>query len=231
MLFEILKALGLDIPARIDALKAKFDQRIEQTTAQVSKVAQQAAVSAALYMLAAVAALLAVAVGLVALFLRMAEAYGVYAGLGVVCAVLLAVAVTLGTIASVRSKSLGRIGAEAPRPIVGGTWARSDMGSVGPAPAVAPARAAAHEALRPSASDVVEPLAVFLAKFMKYPGAGTPMVDELIGNLSATAPGVADKALDRAKNVIRHGDRANVLMVLSGAAFVGWLLVRHSRRK
>ena len=44
MLFEILKALGLDIPAKIDALKANFDQRVEQTTAQVSKVAQQAAV-------------------------------------------------------------------------------------------------------------------------------------------------------------------------------------------
>ena len=97
MLFEILKALGLDIPAKIDALKANFDQRVEQTTAQVSKVAQQAAVLAALYTLAAVAALLAIGVGLVALYLRVAEAYGVYAGLGVVCAILLAVAVTLGT--------------------------------------------------------------------------------------------------------------------------------------
>ncbi len=231
MLFEILKALWLDIPAKIDALKANFDQRVEQTTAQVSKVAQQAAVLAALYTLAAVAALLAIGVGLVALYLRVAEAYGVYAGLGVVCAILLAVAVTLGTIASVRSKSLGRIGAEAPRPILGGTWAGSDTVAVMRAPAGAPATAAAPEAPRPSASDVVEPLAVFLAKFMKYQGAGKPMVDELIGNLSATAPGVADKALDRAKNVIRHGDRTNVLMVLSGAAFVGWLLARHSRRK
>ena len=69
-------------------------------------------------------------------------------------------------------------------------------------------------------------MAVFLAKFLKYPGTGKPMVDELIGNLSATAPGVADKALDRAKKVIRHGDRTNVLMVLSGAAFVGWLLAQ-----
>jgi hypothetical protein len=28
-----------------------------------------------------------------------------------------------------------------------------------------------------------------------------------LGNLSAAAPGAADKALDRAANVIRHGDR------------------------
>ena len=114
ILFEILKALGLDIPAKIDAPKANFNQRVEQTTAQVSKAAQQAAVLAALYALAAVAAPLAIGVGLVALYLRVAEAYGVYAGLGVVCAILLAVAITLGTIASVRSKSPGRIGAEAP---------------------------------------------------------------------------------------------------------------------
>jgi len=68
-------------------------------------------------------------------------------------------------------------------------------------------------------------------KFMKYPSTGKPVVDELFGNLSATAPGVAGKALDRATNVMRRGDRANVLMVLGGAAFVGWLLARHFRQK
>ena len=231
MLFEILKALGLDIPAKIDALKTNFNQRVEQTTAQVSKAAQQAAVLAALYALAAVAALLAIGVGFVALYLRVAEAYGVYAGLGVVCATLLVAAAILGTIAFGRTKSLGRNGAEAPSPILGGTWAGSDAGVVRRAPAVASATAAAPETARPTASDVVEPLAVFLSKFMKYPSTGKPVVDELFGNLSATAPGVAGEALDRATNVIRRGDRANVLMVLGGAAFVGWLLARHSRQK
>jgi len=91
---------------------------------------------------------------------------------------------------------------------------------------LAPATAAApEEAEPPSASGVVEPLAVFLSKFMRYPST-----DEPFGNLSATGPGVADKALDRAANVIRYGDRANILMVLTGTAFVGWLMARHSGR-
>jgi hypothetical protein len=231
MLFEILKALGLDIPAKVDELRANLDQRVERATAQVSRAAQQAAVLAALYTLAAVAALVAVGVGLVALYLRVAEAYGVYAGLGVVFAILLVVAATLGTVGLVRSRSLGRNLAEAPRPVLGGSWAGSEAGAVSRPPAVAPSTAAAPEAPRPSASDIVEPLAVFLAKSLTYSGAGKPMVDELIGNLSATAPGVVDKALERAANVIRNGDRANVLMVLGGAAFAGWLLARHSRQK
>lgn len=234
MLFEILKAMGIDVPAAIERLEANFDLRLEQATAQVSRVAQHAVVLTALYSFAAVAALLAVGLGLFALDLRVAEAYGVYAGLAIVGAILLAIAAVLGSVAFTRSNSFGGNKLGGPPPVFGATVLDRVRPSSGGAPAVnlASATAAApEEAERPSASEVVEPLAVFLSKFTKYPSTGKPIVDELFDNLSATTPGVAEKVLDRAANAIRQGDRANILMVLTGAAFVGWLMARHSGRK
>jgi hypothetical protein len=64
---------------------------------------------------------------------------------------------------------------------------------------------------------------------VKYPSVGNPVIDELIGNLRATAHGTTDEAIGRAANVIRHGDRANLVVVLTGAALIGWLLSHHSR--
>jgi hypothetical protein len=81
-----------------------------------------------------------------------------------------------------------------------------------------------------SASDLLEPLAFFLSKVVKYSRVGNPVVDELIGILRATARGTADEAMGRAANAIRQGCRTNLLAVLTGAAFVGWLSARRSRR-
>jgi hypothetical protein len=221
MLFEILKALGLDVPARLNSLKADFDQRVEQTTAQVSQVAQQAALLVALYTLAAVAALLAIGVGLVALCLRVAESYGVYAGLGVVSAILLAAALLLGGIAVARSRSLGRSGARTPRAVTA-TRAAQPVA----APALPPS-----EGARPTAGDVVQPLAVLLSKLIWPRGQGQPMAAQFFGELGESGPGAEDSALNRAANVVRHGDRGNVLMVLTGAMVVGWLMTRFSGQK
>ena len=55
------------------------------------------------------------------------------------------------------------------------------------------------------------------------------MIDELIGHLRSTAHGTTDEAISRAANVIRHGGRANLMVVLTGAALIGWLLSHHSR--
>ena len=73
-------------------------------------------------------------------------------------------------------------------------------------------------------------MAFFLSKVVKYPRAGNPIVDELIGNLRDTADGTADEAIARAADVIRKGDRFHLVIVLSGAAIIGWLLARQSQR-
>jgi hypothetical protein len=236
MLFEILKALGLDVPGTINSLKADIDQRVEKTTAQLSVAAQQAAVLAALYTLAAVAVLLAIGVALVALCLRVTESYGVYAGLGLICGLLLAAAVLLGLIAAWRSKSLGRSGTDMRRPLDRAAHGALETGGLR-APAAAPAAdaftlpQAPPEGARPTAGDVVEPLALFLAKFLRNPGKGRPMAAEFFSGLSESEPGVAEEALESATNVLRYGNRTNLVAVLAGAAFVGFLMTRFSGQK
>jgi hypothetical protein len=257
MLFNILKLFGLDVPAKIEAVKASLERRVEQATDHIKQVAQEAAVIAALSAVAIVTAFMAVGVGLIALYFWTANAYGMYAGLGVVGAILVVVTVALAVAAAVKARSLSSTGITPQRTTAGtaamasdpalienaaaaeaaATQLRSDViapasDADAPASSVAPASAAAARPAAPmsSARDLVEPLAYLLPKVVKFPTIGNPAVDELIGNLAATARGTADEAVNRAANVIRQGNRANLVVVLTGAAMVGWMLARHSRR-
>ena len=243
ILFKILKLFGLDVPAKIAAAKADLELRVEQATDHVKQVAGEAAVIAALSAIAAVAAAMAIGVGLTALYLWTASAYGPYAGLGVVGAILIVVMVIFATAATIKSKSLAANRTGWPRHPAGIADATSDSGAImrdsvdavptGPhsgAYAWAPQTAAAPVVPTASASDLVEPLALFLSKFVKYPSIDNPVVNELIGSLRATAHGTADDAINRAANVIRHGDRTNLFVILTGAALVGWLLAHNSQR-
>jgi hypothetical protein len=257
MLLQILKLVGLDVPAKIEAVKASLERRVEQATDHVKQVAREAAVIAALSAVAIVTAVMAVGVGLIALYFWTANAYGMYAGLGVVGAILVVVTVALAAAAAVKARSLSSNGITPQRDTAGtavtasdpalienaaaaeaaATQLRSDViapasDAVAPASSVPPASAAAARPAAPmsSARDLVEPLAYLLPKVVKFPTIGNPAVDELIGNLAATARGTADEAVNRAANVIRQGNRANLVVVLTGAAMVGWMLARHSRR-
>jgi len=236
MLFQFLKLFGLDVPAKIDAVTAGLELRIEQATEHVRQVAQEAAMVAALSASAAIMGAMAVGVGLVALYRWMVEAVGPYAGLEVEAAILVAMAIILATAATIKGKSLSPKGNKLPRYSGGAASVTSDPGGIMNASAVD--RGATEPSSCPpgttppapiaSASDVVEPLAFFLSKLVKPPSVGNPIVDEL---LRVTAPDTADKAIDRAANVIRHGSRTEMIVVLTGAAFIGWMLTRHSGQK
>jgi hypothetical protein len=71
-------------------------------------------------------------------------------------------------------------------------------------------------------------VAFLLGKYVRYPALGHPALDDLIGKLRVSARGTADEAVERAANLMRHGDRSQLLVLLGGAAFVGWLLARPS---
>jgi hypothetical protein len=88
ILFNILKLFGLDIPAKIEAVKANLELRVEQATNQVKQVAQEAAVIAVFSAIATITGAMALGVGLIAFYRWAADAYGAYAGLGVVGAIL-----------------------------------------------------------------------------------------------------------------------------------------------
>ena len=87
LLLNLLKAFGLDIPARVAELKARIEQRVEDAADQAVHVVQDIAVTVALVCCAAITALAAIAVGLVALARWVADLYGPFAGLAAVGAV------------------------------------------------------------------------------------------------------------------------------------------------
>jgi hypothetical protein len=235
ILFKILKVFGLDIPAELEAAKASLELRVEHATDHVKLVAREAAVIAALSAVAALTAAATAGVGLVALYRWVAEAYGVYAGLGAVGFILIVVTATFAAAAAIKSKSLASSAIKMPPRAAGGTAEVMDSGLGSPSE-VPPAGGFAWESpdmttrIPPAAtaSDLVEPLEMLLSKVVRYPSLGNPIVDELINSLRTTARGTADEAVNSAADMIRHGDRTNLVVVLTGAAFVGWLLARHS---
>ena len=79
-----------------------------------------------------------------------------------------------------------------------------------------------------SANDLFGPLAFVFAKYLRFPVLGNPVLDQILGSLRASAEGTADDAVRRATNLIRHGGRTQLLAMIGGAAFVGWLLARQN---
>jgi hypothetical protein len=256
MLFKILKLFGLDVPAKLEAVKASLEQRVEEATDHLKQVAVGAAVVAALSAVALVTALMAFVVGLIALYFGVASAYGVYAGLGTVGGLLVVITIALAATAAVKANSMASTPTR-PRPVpyaaAPAVTVAHDADLVETAAMADAAADAAHaEALAAitapsvasrlafpaaqpqrttaSARDLLEPLAYLLPKVMKLPTAGNPAVDELISTLAVTARGTADEAVDRAATVVRGGSRTNMILVLTGAGMVGWMLARQSRR-
>jgi hypothetical protein len=227
MLFKILKLFGLDVPAKVAAAKSMIEQRVEEVTDYAKQVTQTAAVVAALSAVAGTLVAMAVGVGLFALYRAVAESYGVNAGLGVVAGILIVAALILLLMARTKGQSLSNRHIFEPlRPLA--TAAASAAAPAVAAPSLAHAPSAASFAAAPavSAGDLIEPLAFLLGRYLKYPALGHPVLDELVGNLRNTARGTADEAVERAANLVRYGDRSQLLILLGGAAFAGWLLAQ-----
>src|SRR3977135_2295917 len=106
MVFQPLKLVGLDVPAKIEAVKAGLERRLEEAADRVKEAAQYAAVVAALSTFAAITGAMALGTGLVALYWWTADGYGPYAGLAVVGGILALASTALATAAAVRAKSL-----------------------------------------------------------------------------------------------------------------------------
>ena len=183
MLFKVLKLFGLDIPAKIDAVRADLELRVEQATDHVKQVAQEAAVIAAFSATASVTGAMAVGVGLIALYRWTTVAYGAYAGLGIVGAILVVVAVIFAIGATIRGKSLAGNRTKLSRYASGKAGVTTHADAIKSASGIdaaagepssgsyawEPPTAATRVSPTASASDLVEPLAFLLSKVVKYP--------------------------------------------------------------
>ena len=227
MLFKVLKLFGLDVPAKVAAAKAAIEQHAEEVAQYAGQAMQTAAVIGALSAFAGVLAAMAVGVGLYALYRVDADTYGVYAGLGVVGSVLVAAALILFFIARAKGQSLSR--RRIFKPLSPLPTAPSSSAPVVAVARPAPDNSHAPGEARPEpARNLLEPLALLLPKYIKYPALRYPVLDELVENLGVAARGTADEAVERAANLVRYGNRTQLLALLGSAAFVGWLLARQN---
>jgi hypothetical protein len=210
MLFKVLKIFGLDVRAEIAVVKDQIEQRVDEVVDRVRHATLVAAVVVALSTFAGLLCTMAMGVGLFALYRTEAASYGVGTALAVVAAVLVVAALILLGIALMVAKSSSRVRAS--------KAAQDVAGSAAAAPATASAP--------PQAGDLTEPLAFLLALFAKDPKLGHPALDEFVGKLRTPAGGKADEAVEQALNLIRNGDRTQLLVMMGGAALVGWLLAQ-----
>jgi len=72
--------------------------------------------------------------------------------------------------------------------------------------------------------DLVEPLAVLFGRYL--PGTGHPAIDDILRQVESRAYGTTREAAARGADLIRTGNRASMLGVLGAATLFGWLLVR-----
>jgi hypothetical protein len=228
MLFKILNLFGLDVPAKIAAARAEFDHRVEDAAAYAKQATLTAGLVAAFSAMAAFLFVVAAGVGLFALYRVIAEYYGVYAGLGALAGLLIAAASVLLLAARTRAQSLSELRFVRPSSSPALTPAPKKVAAQASSARVPPETGAfpADE----SAADLFEPLAFAFGKYVRFPVLGNPVLDQFVGSLKASARGTADDAVRRAANLIRHGDRTQLLAMIGGAAALGWLLARQNTR-
>jgi hypothetical protein len=230
MLFKILKLFGLDVRAEVAAVKNQIDQRVEDIADRAKHVAISSALIIALSTFAGLFLTMAIGVGLIALYHTEAETYSVDLALGIVAAVLVVATLILIIAAWLFGRSLSnKPSSEFPD---SAQKLQEDVKTPAVVPAAPPVPVPVPAAFESepvdSAGDFMEPLAFVLAKYVKFPVLGHPVLDEVVGNLRVTSRGTAEEAVERAANLVRYGDRGQLFLMLGGAAVAGWLLARQS---
>jgi hypothetical protein len=235
-MLRILKLLGLDIPARIAAVRADLESRADFAIVRLTRAARTVGILILLAVLAAMAGTAAVGVGLTALYSWIALEYGEFYGYAAVGGVLIFIAAVLGVIGFVEANSLSFDSLATPdeisaAPIDASTYEAPDdpsserrsasaiaEGAAGPPPS---RRAAWPEDASPSQA---------LPGLMSLPVTGNPLIDGVIDGLRTPASRAVDDVVGLAAETIRRGEREQLLMTLGMAIFAGWLVEKMRSR-
>ena len=220
MLFKVLNLFGLDVPAQIAAARTELEHRVEDAADYAKQATLTAALVAAFSAIAAFLFIVAAGVGLFALYRVIAENYGDYAGMGAVAGLLIATGTVLLLAARTKAQSLSELR------FVRRSFSAPEEPQAAPTLVVPPKPETFS--INESAADLFEPLSYAFAKYVRFPVLGNPVLDQFVGSLKASAQGTADDAVRRAANLIRHGDRTQLLAMIGGAAALGWLLARQN---
>ena len=236
LLLNLLKAFGLDIPARVAELEARIEQRVEDAADQAVHVVQDIAVTVALVCCAAITALAAIAVGLVALTRWVADLYGPFAGLAAVGGLLLLVTVILAVVAVRRPRSARRV--KSPAEVLQSAAKRSatyadaarrlHAAQAEPAQAGGLTSAAASTPQGGAGSSMGDfgKLIGFLLPLLisAAPASGGGLMGTLSAAWRSGAHRAAGETLEGAAKMVREGDRTNLLAAVGAAVLFGWVV-------
>jgi hypothetical protein len=222
MFFKLLKLVGIDVTGMLAELRADFEFQILQASEKMSHRARNIALVAGLFLCAAIMVLLAVIVGLIALY-RWAELhYGAFTGLALVAGVLVILAAIFAGIALAYANSRpsgvstsGHLTAPQPAPFAEPIPTRRDEGT-----------ASSYQSSSINAQDLLGPLDVLLGRYLRLPETGNPAIDDLLRQIGTRAQGTTNDAVAHAAELVRSGDRTTMLSVLGTAALLGWLAAR-----
>jgi len=230
MLLKILKLAGLDVEAKIAAVKAELEHKAKQATEHLSNTARQYALIAGCFAGAAIMALFAMIVGFIALYQWTAMNYGPFVGFGVVGGLL--VLITVGLVATGMAMARSEPIAQTPEPVTASPL-------TAPAPIALPKPepsehrfAGANQAYQSAVNTdgAFDPLFALVGRYVQMPVTGNPAVDDVLRQLGPTAQGATNEALVRGARLVQTGDRATMLTILGSAALLGWLMVRAAER-
>jgi hypothetical protein len=235
MFFRLLKLAGLDLEAKLAELKADVAFKAQQLSEQVTNKARTMAIVAGLLVAAAFMVLLAFVVGLVALYKWGELRYGVFGGLALDGAVLIALAVILAVVAlwmSERSEKLTLTDATGgwrrPRPLAEATdYAPTPDSARSPAamPRAQNLRVQEFRSQVMDPKDLVDPMLVLLGGYLRPPHTGHAAIDDMLRQMGPRAATMTNEAVARSAELVRHGSRPTMLGVLGAAALFGWLVV------
>ena len=232
MFFKLLKLAGLDVNAKIAELKAELAFKAEQASEHVTHKARALAMVAGLFWCAGIMALLALIVGLAALYKWGEIHYGLFTGFSLVAGLLVALTAILVLVAV----SIARQSATAP-PVwrmvrdtapptqtarqVTENELRTAQGFVSP-----PYRS---QTAKPEA--LVEPLIVLVGQYLRPLETGYQALDDLMRQIGSRAQGTTEEAVARGSELVRNGNRATMLSVLGAATLFGFLLARGAQHR
>jgi ABC-type multidrug transport system fused ATPase/permease subunit len=238
MLFKALKLFGVDVPARMAAVRVDFEERLDVAKESAQQAAQSAAVLAIQFFVASLAALAASGIGLIALYSWVSSNYGQFYGFAAVGGLLVLFAIVMFASAMSKAKSwraenADRVAAkkrdlaETHIERVAAATEAFEGPNIRPLPPPPP-----QESSGATAADLIEPLGWALSSTIRLPTTtGNPVLDELFTRLQSSARGAADETVEGLVRAVRHGERPQLFAALGGAILVGWFIGRHSQSR
>jgi hypothetical protein len=207
MLNALLRSAGFDLQAQLASFKAQAEEFKERTTDQIKGQVLEVGITAGLAVAAIVFVLMTIVVGLIALYLWVAQQHGPFVALGVVALATAIMAGALFTIAATRGEGASRrLRAEA---------------ATAKAKAAALRTAAKAEAAADRFSDPPSPA-------QAYASLASAIAQGFTGNkgLGNQAASAASEAIDTAADLVKKGSPQTVLATLAVAVVAGYVIGR-----